>query len=191
MINGNCINNRTAFRDFRCLERASIHEFAAEGETRTSYWHYHPGTAPRKSRSIREGTEALWELVVQSVDRATRGVDVVYDSVGQATFDRSLKCLRPRGMMALFGQSSGPVPPFDPTLLNVRGSLFLTRPTLAHYIAAPEELQQRAAMVFGMVADGTLTVRLAGTYTLDTVADAHRALEGRKTQGKLVVKTRQ
>ncbi|MGE0294512.1 MAG: asparagine synthase-related protein [Hyphomonadaceae bacterium] len=77
VINGNCINNRTAFRDFRCLERASIHEFAAEGETRTSYWHYHPGTAPRKSRSIREGTEALWELVVQSVDRATRGKQVL------------------------------------------------------------------------------------------------------------------
>jgi NADPH2:quinone reductase len=117
-----------------------------------------------------------------------RGVDVVYDSVGQATFDKSLKVIRPRGLMALFGQSSGPVPPFDPTILNPRGSLFLTRPTLGHYVATREELQWRAGEVLGMVQSGAITVRLSGSYPLADAASAHRDLEGRKTLGKYLIK---
>ena len=117
-----------------------------------------------------------------------RGVDVVYDSVGQATFDKSLKVIRPRGLLALFGQSSGPVPPFDPTILNPRGSLYLTRPSLGHYVATREELQWRGSEVLGMVRDGALTVRISGTYALEDAAQAHRDLEGRKTLGKYVIR---
>ena len=115
-----------------------------------------------------------------------RGVDVVYDSVGRTTFDKSLNVLRTRGMLALFGQSSGPVPPFDPAVLNQRGSLFLTRPSLGHYIAG-DELLSRMSDVFGYVAKGAVKVRVARTYPLDAVADAHRDLESRKTTGKLLV----
>jgi NADPH2:quinone reductase len=117
-----------------------------------------------------------------------RGVDVVYDSVGQATFDKSLKVIRPRGLMALFGQSSGPVPAFDPTILNPRGSLYLTRPSLGHYVATREELQWRAGDVLGMARSGALNVRISGTYPLAEAAQAHRDLEGRKTLGKYVIR---
>jgi NADPH2:quinone reductase len=116
-----------------------------------------------------------------------RGVDVVYDSVGQATFDKSLKVIRPRGLMALFGQSSGPVPAFDPTILNPRGSLYLTRPSLGHYVATREELQWRAGDVLGLVRSGALEVRISGTYPLAKAAQAHRDLEARKTLGKYVI----
>ena len=116
-----------------------------------------------------------------------RGVDVVYDGVGKTTFDKSLDSLRPRGMMVLFGASSGAVPPFDPATLNPKGSLFLTRPSLAHYIATRDELVWRAKEVLGLVAAGTLTVRIDDTYPLDRAADAHRALEGRRTTGKLLI----
>jgi NADPH2:quinone reductase len=116
-----------------------------------------------------------------------RGVDVVYDSVGQATFSKSLTCIRTRGMMVFFGQSSGPVPPFEPASLNALGSLFLTRPTLAHYIAAREELVWRATDVFNLVAAGRLHVRIAGRYSLADAAAAHRELEGRKAMGKLII----
>lgn len=116
-----------------------------------------------------------------------RGVDVVYDGVGRTTFDKSLDSIRPRGMMVLFGASSGPVPPFDPSSLNPKGSLFLTRPSLAHYIATPDELQWRAREIFDMIAGGTLNVRVGQAFPLAHAADAHRALEGRATTGKLLL----
>jgi NADPH:quinone reductase len=115
------------------------------------------------------------------------GVDVVYDSVGRTTFDKSLNCLRPRGMMVLFGQSSGPVPPFDASILNAKGSLFLTRPSLGHYVQTSEELQWRAGDVLGWVASGKLKLRIDRTYPLAEAAAAHRDLEGRHTAGKLLL----
>ncbi len=127
--------------------------------------------------------------LVTEVDRITegRGVDVVYDGVGATTFDAGLTLLRPRGMMVLYGASSGPVPPLDPQLLNQRGSLFLTRPTLGHYIADREELVARASAVLGQVADGSLDVRIGGRYPLAEAGRAHADLEGRRTTGKLLV----
>jgi NADPH:quinone reductase len=116
-----------------------------------------------------------------------RGVDVVYDSVGQATFEKSLSSLRPRGTMVLFGQSSGPVAPFNPSVLAQKGSLFLTRPTLFHYIADRASLERRAGEVLGAVAAGRLDVRIGATFPLAQAADAHRALEGRKTTGKVLL----
>jgi NADPH2:quinone reductase len=118
---------------------------------------------------------------------AGRGVDVVYDSVAQTTFEKSLNSLRPRGMLALFGQSSGPVPPFDPNILNGKGSLFLTRPSLAHYLLTREELLWRAGDVLNWVASGKLKLRIDRTYPLAEAAAAHRDLEGRKTAGKLLL----
>jgi NADPH:quinone reductase len=112
---------------------------------------------------------------------------VVYDSVGQATFLKSLNCLRPRGMMALFGQSSGPVAPIDPGVLAARGSLFLTRPTLANYAAEREELLWRAGDVLKWVQSGALKIRVHKTYPLAEAPQAHRDLEGRKTSGKLLL----
>lgn len=116
-----------------------------------------------------------------------RGVDVVYDSVGKSTFDKSLNCLRPRGTLALFGQSSGPVPAFDPNILNGKGSLYLTRPSLAHYVASRDELIWRAGDVLNWVASGKLKLRIDRTYPLAEAAAAHRALEGRQTAGKLLL----
>jgi NADPH2:quinone reductase len=116
-----------------------------------------------------------------------RGVDVVYDSVGQTTFLKGLNCLRPRGMMALFGQSSGPVEPFDPGLLAAKGSLFMTRPTLFQYAATREELLWRAGDVLSWIRSGSLKVRIEKTYRLAEAPQAHRDLEGRKTSGKLLL----
>jgi NADPH2:quinone reductase len=116
-----------------------------------------------------------------------KGVDVVYDSVGKTTFDQSLNCLRPRGYMVLYGQSSGPVPPFDPQILNAKGSLFLTRPTLGHYVATREELLQRTNDLFGWIAAGQLDVRIDKTFSLAQAADAHRYLEDRQTKGKVLL----
>lgn len=116
-----------------------------------------------------------------------RGVNVVYDSVGQTTFDKSLDCLRPRGYLVLFGQSSGPVPPFDPGKLAAKGSLFLTRPSLPHYTLERSELLQRANDVFNWTATGKLKVRIDNTFPLAEVAEAHRQLEGRKTTGKVIL----
>jgi NADPH:quinone reductase len=116
-----------------------------------------------------------------------RGVDVVYDSVGKTTFEKSLNSLRPRGMIVLFGQSSGPVPPIDAGILNFKGSLFLTRPTLAHYTLTTEELQWRAGDVLSWVASGKLKLRIDRTYPLAEAAAAHRDLEGRHTAGKLIL----
>ena len=115
------------------------------------------------------------------------GVQVVYDSVGRTTFLPGLGCLAPRGMMVLYGQSSGPVEPFDPQLLSQRGSLFLTRPTLGHYTATREELLRRASDVLGWVADGSVKVRVGAEFPLSRAADAHRALEGRQTAGKVLL----
>lgn len=116
-----------------------------------------------------------------------RGVDVVYDGVGRSTFEKSLESLRPRGMLVLFGNASGAVPPVDPLVLNTRGSLFLTRPSLGHYIANREELAWRAGEVFDLVGRGALTVRIDGTFPLAAAADAHRRLEARGAMGKLLI----
>jgi NADPH2:quinone reductase len=116
-----------------------------------------------------------------------RGVDVVYDSVGASTFLKGLDIIRPRGMMVLFGQSSGAVPPFDPSILNQKGSLFMTRPSLAHHCLTREELLWRAGDVLGWIAAGKLELRIQQTYPLGDAAQAHRDLEGRKTAGKLLL----
>lgn len=116
-----------------------------------------------------------------------RGVHVVYDSVGQSTFSKSLDCLRPRGTMALFGQSSGPVPPFDPAILVAKGSLFLTRPSLIHYTLDRAELLQRAADLFAWTASGKLKLRIEKSFPMSEAAEAHRQLEGRKTTGKVLL----
>jgi NADPH2:quinone reductase len=118
---------------------------------------------------------------------AGQGVDVVYDSVGKTTFDQSLNCLKPRGYLVLFGQSSGPVPPLDPQTLNAKGSLFLTRPTLGHYVANRKELLERAGDLFEWMASGELHVRIDQTFPLAEAAEAHRYLEARKTKGKLLL----
>jgi NADPH2:quinone reductase len=120
-----------------------------------------------------------------------RGVQVIYDSVGQTTFLPGLDVLAPRGMMVLFGQSSGPVAPVDPQLLNQKGSLFLTRPNLAHYTAVREELLQRAGELFAWIAAGELNVRIGAEYPLVEVAEAHRALESRRTTGKVLLRVRE
>jgi NADPH:quinone reductase len=129
------------------------------------------------------------EDFVAEVARITGGkrAQVVYDSVGATTFEKSLQCLAPRGMMALFGQSSGVVPPFDPLLLLRNGSLFLTRPTIAHYTATRDELVWRAGEVLGWVQDGSLDVRIDRKVPLADAGDAHRALEGRRTTGKVLL----
>jgi NADPH2:quinone reductase len=117
-----------------------------------------------------------------------RGVDVVYDGVGRDTFDASLASLRPRGLLALFGASSGQVPPFEIQRLNFGGSLFLTRPTMADYVANREELVWRSGEILRAVADGSLRVEIGGRYQLDDAAQAYRDLQGRRTTGKLLLK---
>jgi len=115
------------------------------------------------------------------------GLQVVYDSVGQTTFTKGLNCLAPRGMMVLYGQSSGPVGPFDPQVLNQKGTLFLTRPTVAHYIASREELVTRAEEVLDWVREEKLRVRIAAELPLAQAGEAHRLLEGRRTSGKVLL----
>lgn len=115
------------------------------------------------------------------------GVHVVYDGVGAATFDASLESLRPRGMLVLFGGTSGQVPPVDPQRLNRGGSLFLTRPFLGHYTATPEELRRRAGEIFAAVTSGALRVQIGGRYPLEQAADAYRELEERRSTGKLLL----
>jgi NADPH2:quinone reductase len=116
------------------------------------------------------------------------GVDVVYDSVGRSTFEGSLNALRPRGLLVLFGQSSGAVPPFDLNRLNGLGSLFVTRPSLAHYTKDAAELELRATAVLAAVADGRLEIRIGGVFPLENAAEAQRALESRATTGKLLLR---
>jgi NADPH2:quinone reductase len=126
---------------------------------------------------------------VEAVKRFTdgKGVHVVYDSVGKTTYEGSLNVLRPFGMLVLFGQSSGPVPPIDPLVLTQKGSLFLTRPSLAHHVADAASFRERATKVLNWVAQGSLELRIERTYPLAEIAQAHRDLEARKTTGKLVV----
>jgi NADPH2:quinone reductase len=126
---------------------------------------------------------------VEEVKRLTnsKGVDVVYDSVGKTSFEGSLNCLRPRGLLALFGASSGPVPPFDLIQLSSKGSLFITRPTLWHYIATRKELEWRAGDVLGWAAKGELKLRTEHLYRLSDAAQAQIDLEARKTTGKILL----
>lgn len=131
-------------------------------------------------------TEQDFEAEVKRLTNG-KGVQVVYDSVGQTTFLKSLNCLAPRGMLALFGQSSGPVAPFDAGLLAQKGSLFLTRPSLAAYAATREELLWRATDLFNWIHAGKLNLRIEKTFSLADAAEAHRQLEGRKTIGKVLL----
>ncbi len=131
----------------------------------------------------------MYDSVDADVKRATggRGVDAVYDSVGKDTFDRSLNCLRPRGTMVLFGQASGAVPPFDLQILNAKGSLYITRPSLGAYIQTRDDLLNRASAVLGMVASGKIKVKVDREFALKDAPDAHRALASRGTSGKILL----
>ena len=131
-------------------------------------------------------TEKDFESEVKRLTRG-KGVDVVYDSVGKSTFEKSLNCLRPRGLLALFGASSGPVPPFDLIQLSSRGSLFITRPTLWHYIASRAELEWRAGQVLNWAAGGELQLRMEHSYPLAEAAQAQIDMEARKTTGKVLL----
>jgi NADPH2:quinone reductase len=126
---------------------------------------------------------------VQETRRLTDGIgaNVVYDSVGKTTFAGSLDSLRARGYLVLFGQSSGPVGPFDPQILNRKGSLFLARPSLVHYIATREELLWRSGELFQWIKDGQLKVRIDKTFPLSAAAEAHRYMEGRQSRGKVLL----
>ena len=115
------------------------------------------------------------------------GVEVVYDSVGQATFEKSLRCLKTRGYLVLYGQASGPVQAFDPQILNKQGSLFLTRPTLGHYVATREELLRRSRELFDWIKSGQVEVRIDKTFAFEAAGDAHRYMEARKTRGKILL----
>ncbi len=151
-------------------------------------------STPRKAELARDAgadhvilyEEADFAAEVKQIT-AGRGVDVVYDSVGKVTFEKSLECLRPRGMLALYGQSSGMVPHLDPGILAAKGSVYLTRPVLSHYVLDREELEWRATEVLGWVADGRLKLRIERTWPLRQAAEAHRALEGRQTTGKILL----
>jgi len=150
--------------------------------------------SPDKAKLAREaGADEVINYTEQDFETETRrltdgkGVHVVYDGVGQSTFEKDLNVLRPRGYLVLFGASSGPVAPVDPIKLLQKGSLFLTRPTLAHHIATREELEQRATDVLNMISNGKLKLRSAHVYKLHEAQQAHRDLEGRKTTGKLLL----
>jgi NADPH:quinone reductase len=121
------------------------------------------------------------------VKRMAGAVDVVYDSVGATTFDKSLNCLRPRGYMVLYGQSSGPVPPVDPAMLVAKGSLFFTRPSLMHYALTSDEIRSRTADLFQWVANGELDVRVGHVFPLSEAVKAHEELAGRRTTGKVIL----
>jgi NADPH2:quinone reductase len=147
-----------------------------------------------KARLAREaGAHEVILYDVEDFQEATKritggtGVQVVYDSVGRTTFLKGLDCLVPRGMMVLYGQSSGPVAPLDPQILNQKGSLFLTRPTITHYLLTRAELLRRSEDLFGWVGDGSLAVRIGREFALDRAADAHVELEGRRTTGKVLL----
>jgi len=131
-------------------------------------------------------TQEDFAEAVHTIIGPDEGLDVVYDGVGKATFDQSLSVLRPRGLMALFGGASGQVPPFDLQRLNAGGSLYITRPSLGHHLTPPEG-QQRADDLFGWIESGELSVRVGARYSLEEAAEAHRALEGRSTTGKVLI----
>ncbi len=147
-----------------------------------------------KAKLAREaGADATINYATQDfeaeVKRLTdgKGVQVVYDAVGKTTWDKSINSLAPRGLIALYGQSSGPIGQIDPQILNTKGSLFLTRPSLNHHIASREELQSRAGEVLGWIAGGKLRMRMEFEFPLKDAAESHRALEGRKTTGKVLL----
>ena len=150
-------------------------------------------TAEKEAAARKAGADQVVRYTeadfVEAVSEATagRGVDVVYDSVGKDTFDGSLRCLRPRGLLVLFGSASGPVAPFDLQRLNFGGSLFVTRPSLAHYLSDRAELDLRADAVLGGIAAGSLDVAIGARFPLVEAAEAHRALEGRRTSGKVLL----
>lgn len=150
-------------------------------------------TEEKAQRAREAGAEAVILYTKQDFEAETkrltagRGVQVVYESVGRATFDKSLNCLTPRGYMVLFGQASGPVPPLDPQALAGKGSLFLTRPTSGHYVATREELLQRTGDLFRWIQSGALKLRIEHRFPLAQAAEAHRALEGRQTTGKVLL----
>lgn len=131
-------------------------------------------------------TQSDFEEAIKQLTGGT-GVNVVYESVGKTTFDKSLNCLKPRGYMVLYGQASGPVAPLDPQILNQKGSLFLTRPSLGAYVATREELLERTGDIFGWMQAGTLNVRVDQTFPLAQAADAHRYMEARQTKGKVLL----
>jgi NADPH2:quinone reductase len=154
------------------------------------------GTTSTEEKAARARDAGAEEIVlytrenfVEAVKRITegKGVSVVYDSVGKTTFEQSLDSLRPRGMLVLFGQSSGPVPSLDPQVLNRKGSLYLTRPTLVHYVATRAELVARSNDVLGWIRDRKLHVRIDREVPLANAAEAHRALEARETSGKVLL----
>ena len=151
------------------------------------------GTAEKSRLAHDAGADEVINYREQDFEAETKrltggkGVDVVYDGVGQSTFDKDLNVLRPRGYLVLFGASSGPVAPIDPIKLLQKGSLFLTRPSLAHYVASREELERRATDVLGLVASGKLKLRIEHVYKLQDAQQAHRDLEARKTTGKILL----
>lgn len=151
------------------------------------------GTDEKATLARQAGADAVCVYTREDFAKAVsafttgRGVDVVYDSVGQSTFEGSLASLRPRGMFVTFGNSSGPVPAFAPLILSQKGSLYMTRPTLAHYTLTAGETRARADDLFAWVMLAALKVRIGATYTLEKAADAHRALEGRATAGKILL----
>ncbi|HXZ82015.1 MAG TPA: quinone oxidoreductase [Terriglobales bacterium] len=151
------------------------------------------GSEEKAKLARSEGADEVIVYTSQDFEAETKrltdgkGVHVVYDGVGKTTFDKDLNILRPRGYLVLFGGASGPVPPFDPMKLTQKGSLFLTRPSLGHYVATREELEWRATDVMNMIASGELKLRIEHKYPLSAAAQAHRDLEGRKTTGKLLL----
>jgi len=149
------------------------------------------GSADKEALSRAAGADKVFGYAdfVDQVHRATdgAGVNAVFDGVGQATFDRGLDALAVRGAMILFGSASGKVDPVDPQVLNAKGSLLLTRPSLAHFATEPAELAWRASEVFGAISEGTLDVRIGAEFALTDAASAHRALEGRGTTGKVLL----
>jgi NADPH:quinone reductase len=151
------------------------------------------GTEDKAKLAREAGAEEVIVYTQQDFEVETKrltenkGVHVVYDGVGKSTFEKGLNVLRPRGYMVLFGGASGAVPPFDPIALSQKGSLFLTRPSLIHYIATRNELEQRSSDIFNMIIAGKLKLRIGHVYKLEEVQQAHRDLEGRKTTGKILL----
>jgi len=151
------------------------------------------GTDAKAQLAREAGADAVCVYARENFSEAARaftggrGVDVVYDGVGKDTFEGSLASLRPRGLLASFGNASGAVPPFSPLVLSQKGSLFFTRPTLGHYTATPAELRTRSGDLFAWIASGALAVRIGATFALADAAGAQRALEGRGTTGKVLL----